>query len=425
MKFGISKEIITPPFNVNLACSGIFDKPFKKIHDDVFVRCFVIDDEKTKVVFFAFDLLFHDRSLNFELENYANEKYGLEKSSVVISSTHSHLSLSTKGYGREFYSEEFEAFLLERAKTCLDRAMCSMFEGSIEHTTFNAEFNVSRRGVVDGKFCNSPALDRARDTEFSLLIIRDIEKNVRSVVMNYPCHPVFYPARDSVSGEFPARVCQLIDAEYYGCISMYFQSSGGDVRPIVTAGEDGKWIYGFGFKDVNNFAKDIYKAVISEVDKERESIDVSLGSDAFVMDFPMDGADFSYFEKEYEFYKDGPISPNHANARYIVNGAYDSLKDSLSVYGQTIKLSEDIYIATIGGEPTSGIKNVIKKAFGNKKVFFIGYTDDCAYLVNDKELEEGGYEAECHLEYCLKGPFKKGIDENLISGYTNSLKNIK
>ena len=425
MKFGIAKEIITPPFNMNLACSGIFDKPFKEIHDDVFVRCLVIDDGKNKVVLFAFDLLFHDRSLNFELENYANSKYGLPKSSVVISATHSHLAPAARGYSREFYSEKYEIFLLERAKTCLDRAICSMFEGTIEHTVFNAEFNVSRRGIVDGKFCNSPAPDRARDTEFALLIVRDTQENVRSVIMDYACHPVFYPARESVSGEFPARVCQLVDAEYYGCVSMFFQSACGDVRPSVTAGKDGKWIYGFGFKDVDMFAKDISKAVINEIDNEREKIALSLASDSFIMQFPMEPVEFSYFEKEYEFYKDRPISPNHANARYIVNGGYDSLEESLEIYGQTIRLSDDLYIATISGEPTSGIKNCIKQAFNGKKVFFIGYTDACAYLINDKELEEGGYEAECHLEYCLKGPFKKGIDERIKEGYTESLKNLK
>ena len=26
-----------------------------------------------------------------------------------------------------------------------------------------------------------------------------------------------------------------------------------------------------------------------------------------------------------------------------------------------------------------------------------------------KALEEGGYEPTCHLEYCLKGPLKKGV----------------
>ena len=50
MKFGTAKEIITPTFPTRIACYSDFTSDFSAIHDDVFVRCLVIDDGNEKVV---------------------------------------------------------------------------------------------------------------------------------------------------------------------------------------------------------------------------------------------------------------------------------------------------------------------------------------------------------------------------------------
>ena len=47
MGFGSAKEQITPPFPTRLACAGEFDKDFRYVHDDIFVRCLVVDDGAT------------------------------------------------------------------------------------------------------------------------------------------------------------------------------------------------------------------------------------------------------------------------------------------------------------------------------------------------------------------------------------------
>lgn len=425
MRFGSAKDVITPPFKMKLACSGKFDADFEYIHDDVFVRCLVMDDGNAKTAMFSFDILFHDRSLNFALEAYASETYGIAPSAVVIGSTHSHMAPASSGYNRGFDSPEYEAFMLDRAKTCLDRAMCSMYDGTIEHAVFDAEFNISRRGIVDGKFTNFPAPTRKRDTEFALLVVRDLFGNVRSIVMSYGCHPVFYPAKSSISGEFPARVCQLLDTKYYGCTALFFQSAGGDVRPSATV-VDGRFVSPLPFSYIDAFAHSICDAVSAEVDKKKEALALNIASDAFAINLPMNPLSLDGFKKKLEMFERGILNPNLVNARYIVNdGGYDKLDESLDLHCQTIRLTDDLVIATVGGEPTSGVKNRVKEGLAGKKVFFIGYTDAIAYFVDDTELAEGGYEAECHLEYCLKGPFKAGVDTKYREGFAASLQKLK
>ena len=76
MKFGTAKDIITPVKPTMLACTGSYDKVYTEIHDDIYVRCLVIDDGAKKSVIMSFDLIFHDRTLNALIEGYAKERYG-------------------------------------------------------------------------------------------------------------------------------------------------------------------------------------------------------------------------------------------------------------------------------------------------------------------------------------------------------------
>ena len=89
MRFGTGKDIITPVAPMNVACNGVFDKPFVWVHDDVYVRCLVLDDGKEKAVLMAFDLLFHDHVLNDQVAAYAHEKY-LPKYGCRLAALHLH-----------------------------------------------------------------------------------------------------------------------------------------------------------------------------------------------------------------------------------------------------------------------------------------------------------------------------------------------
>lgn len=96
-------------------------------------------------------------------------------------------------------------------------------------------------------------------------------------------------------------------------------------------------------------------------DRRCRALTLALASEEFDLELPMEPAPLEYFVEKWNHYKDRSPNPNRNNAEYIINGGYEKL------------------------------------------------TDSCAYLVDDEVLEEGGYEPTCHLEYCLKGPLKKGV----------------
>lgn len=429
MRFGLSKVNITPEVPVKLACAGNFTDNFTSVHDELYVRCMVLDDENNKALFMSFDLLFHSRDLNDAVTDYANEKYGFSPSDVIVTYTHAHTAPAVKGYNPGHHNDDYEKLLVTRSQECIDKAMSSMLEGRLAYGSYETELNVSRRRITNGVCDMLPEPLKERDTQMFVLCVRDLKDNIRGILLNYASHPVFYPHPTTLCAEFPGRVCEILD-EKYGCISVYTQSAAGDVRPMPTVKTepDGSlsWNRELGFCGIDKYAQSMCDGVISLVSSnEMKEVELSINSDAFKIKAYLDKAPKAYFENLYnelKIYPDNPITVHCSN---ILNGFYEVMPDSLDIHCSVIKLSDDLYVASMGGEPCNNVKKIVKSALGNKEVCFIGYTDSCAYIVDDVILEEGGYEPQSFAEYGIAGPFKKGISNKFFSEYSESLKRLK
>jgi hypothetical protein len=258
------------------------------------------------------------------------------------------------------------------------------------------------------------------------MCVRDNSGDIRSVVAVYACHPVFYPTRTLVSAEYPGRLCALLESKYYGATALYFQSACGDVRPRPTVNDEKNgWILRGSFKEIDAFAQSMLERVSSFIDDGGcEKRVLSLASEEFDITLEMDPKPLEYFIEMNKVYADAD-HPEANNARYIAGGGYDKLEDTLKLTCQAVRVSDDFYIATVGGEPCNGVKRIVTSVFGKKQVCFIGYTDASAYIVDDTMLNEGGYEPNSHLEYCLIGPFKKVLDKKYYDAFAEHFEKIK
>ena len=142
----------------------------------------------------------------------------------------------------------------------------------------------------------------------------------------------------------------------------------------------------------------------------------------FAIPLEMYGRSLEDFQKLWERWKDDYYGPNRTNAYLISHGGYDSLSDVLTLTCQIIRVDERLFIATMGGEPCYNVKKIVQQVFEGKELCFVGYTDACAYIVDDVMIEEGGYEPTSSLEYGLKGNFKPGISQRIREGFEAALK---
>ncbi|HOJ10404.1 MAG TPA: neutral/alkaline non-lysosomal ceramidase N-terminal domain-containing protein [Clostridiales bacterium] len=441
--FGVAKDIVTPCVETTMLGFGtVFGKSFTGIHDDLYVKCLLLKDGKQILVLLSLDLCFHDDSLPISIGEYLSEKYQIPYNNLLISYTHTHFGPCLKGYDFIFHSPEYESFLLQRIKDCINRAFLNIYEGTIEYTSILGEWNISRRLKVDDVMQRAilPNPDGECDKNMYLLKLTDKSGNVKVIAINFACHPSNLDSYRILSSEYPGRLCHLIEANNYGCTAVFFQGFGGDSK--LKIGAKSSKFHPISYEDCNEVASSMaLKIQSSLINKKWEVIQPSLSSRMFQIKIPLEVYPLSFFEKELQNFSDNskvPFDKNMvkdyesngsllmwSNAEYVVNN-YDRLHDYLILNCGIIRIGKGHYIFTIGGEPSYDVKKVLQELLPEANVLYFGYNDAIAYVPSDKMLEEGGYEAGdgSVTEYRMKGKFKKGIDNYFLEGFRNALNQL-
>lgn len=422
MKFGVAKDLITPPFMMFMGGYGSrYNKPPAGIHDDLYVKALLLEDGRQKVLMLTYDTLFHDYAFRERLAEYAQRRHGIAPDYLVVSYTHTHAGPTGATYDIGQISAEYEEFLWERSKSCIDRVMTNVFEGSIGYGSVEGDWSMNRRALVDGKRINAPNPTGPTDRTLHFLRIADAEGKPRALLLNYACHPVTTGDRRYYSAEYPGRLCQVLEAANYGATALFFQGGGGTARPRVAAATASSW-KNCTFEEVDGMASDMARSVRRAMDQGKlQPLKLNLAARHFPMDLDLDVRPRAWFEEQL---KKETFEQTRLRLQYILD-QYDLLGDKVRLHAGVIRLSDEVYVAWLTGEVCLEVKQEIEKVFGGKKLIFIGYGDDIAYVPEDKLLDEGGYEpAGAVVEFRLKGPFKKGINAKLRHAYGEALRSV-
>lgn len=417
MKFGIAKELITPDRLTHMGGYGsYFGKYFTGIHDDLYARALLLDDGRKRVVLVSVDLLFHDYGLTERLQAYANETFGIDPECLFVAYSHTHGGPAVEGYDEiSQLSPEYESFVLERLKCCVNRMMVNTFAGGIAYGAAEGDWNINRRKSVDGKIVNAPNPEGPKDDRLQLLKIWDETGKIRAILFNYACHPVTVRDRPYLSGDFPARICHLLEAENFGCTAIFFQGAGGNSRPKVTA-KGGDFIT-CGYQEMNEMSLAMAAAVKSALLREGAFRSFELDLDARQFRIPLALEPFPQ-ERIAALVRDEACYPATRRIAADVLARYDSMPEEVRLPAGLIRLGDGHYAALLGGEPCFEVMEKLHDALGLERLLFIGYLDATAYIPDDKIILEGGYEAdESALEYGLKGGFRSGIDRSIAEAF--------
>lgn len=421
MKFGVARDLITPDVKTHMGGYGtLYGQDFTGIHDDIYVKALVLDDDAQRVVLVTYDLLMHDYSLTKAIGEYIENKHGIDGSHLLVSYTHSHTGPALEGYDPGQASPEYEEFLFERTQSCIDRALVNTFEGRMEFGWVEGEWNISRRKVIDGVMRNAPNLGGNRDRRLNILKLADHEGECRALLLNYACHPVTLGPTPWISGEYPGRLCQILDHDFYGCTTMFFQGAGGNTRPLVAAKAGDQWKK-CTFEDVDGMALAMAASVRKALHANRlRPVRLDLAARQFVVELETEVYPKEFFEK-VACNDEVPDSPAKNEARLVLE-QYDTTDNILRLHACIIRLSDDLYLAMLCGEVCLEVKQEIEKVFAGKDLIFVGYGDGTAYIPDDSLIDEGGYEVDGSvIEFCLKGRLKKGVNEKMREAYRDNL----
>ena len=442
--FGASKEIITPTTYIPMIGFGtMFGTDFTDIHDDLFVRTLALRDENETVILMNFDLLFHDDSLPNALREYIKEKYDISGNNLHVNYTHTHFGPAVKGYEFVWYTDEYEAFLLDRAKKSIDRAIITLRSGTLKYTSIRGEWNISRRLPQNGTIEFKPSPDGDCDKNLYLLKLEDENGKMRALAMNFACHPSNMSAYSVLSSEYPGRLCARVEGEFYGCTAIFFQGFGSDAKLRIGATATQRFT-GISYEDCDEVALSMTQRIKSAlISAEWQTLPIKLGSDVFKIDIPLVENPKEYYQAAKERFADAPdahFTPKRGNisdmgentrqfhwarADYVLDN-YANLPNPLPLNCGAVRINPNFYILSMGGEPGCNIAEVLREAFPEKQLLCFGYNDAIAYVPSDKMIKEGGYEAGGRAidEYRLKGEFAPGVDELYKKGYCDAMNRI-
>ncbi|MBQ6698660.1 MAG: neutral/alkaline non-lysosomal ceramidase N-terminal domain-containing protein [Oscillospiraceae bacterium] len=444
--FGIAKDIITPSMSMPMiGFATMFGAEFTDIHDDLFVRALVLRDEDGEtVILVSYDLLFHDDSLADTLREYIVKKYGIPGRNLHVNYTHTHFGPAVKGYDFVWYTNEYEEFLIGRTKSAIDRALLCMRKGTLKYASVAGEWNISRRLSVDGEIMLRPNPDGECDKNLYMLKFEDENGKMRALALNFACHPSNLSCYSVLSSEYPGRLCQRIEGEFYGTTAIFFQGFGADAKLRIGATKTQKFT-GISYDDCDEVAQAMLQRIkIQLVSGEWKLVPVKLGSDVFCVNLPLEVLPREhYLQHRRDFTVDAserfvpvPGKPDSieenvnnfwlAHSDYILDN-YDSLSNELTLNCGVIRINPDFYVFSMGGEPGCNIAAVLQEGFPDKKIICLGYNNAIAYIPSDKMISEGGYEAGGRSieEYCLKGSIKPGVNNIFVSGYSDAISRIE
>lgn len=428
--FGSAKEIITPAIPMSPMGFGCtFGKPFKNVHDDLYVRALMLRDEDGEaVVFVAFDLLFHDQTLATELRKYVSEKYEVPTDNLHISFTHTHFGPAVKGYDFTHYKEEYEKFITDRARYAIDRAFLSTFEGKLKYSTVSGDWNISRRLMQDGKMRCRPNPAGEYDGNLYLFRLEDEEGAIRALAVNFACHPSNLDDKKyhySISSEYPGRLCQKIESELYGCNAIFFQGFGADAK-LRRAGSTPPSFRGITPEECDEVASSMAHRIKNKIiSNDWKTLPVKLGSKLFTLSLPLEAYPKEKYEEFLNFYTNVRYSDMMIRNCKRVLDNFENEPDALALDCGVVRINPDFYILSMGGEPGINIATVLRQAIPDKTLVCFGYSSSVAYVPSDKMILEGGYEAEDSVsEYRLKGRIKLGVDKIFSDGFRCAIDEI-
>lgn len=124
LRAGAATSNITPPLG-NPIVGGFVPFPSTHVHDELHVRCLVLDDGKTKLALVVCDLLGIDRLVSDEARALIQQDLGIPKENVLISATHTHSASSALGKDARIISDtmdEYQRFVARRIVDGVKRA---------------------------------------------------------------------------------------------------------------------------------------------------------------------------------------------------------------------------------------------------------------------------------------------------------------
>lgn len=415
LRAGYAKVDITPDGPVDLGGYSLRMAPSDGIHghDRLYVRALMFDNGEVKVAFVEGDVIGirgHDA-----FRDQIAKATGIPIANILLGDVHDHAAPSPGASGKTPWELQFQKALLEAVK----QANANLQPVRIAAGTGRSRIGMNRRQVRPAD-TDSPLTFDENDKsqsfgkyktdkpvsihEFGGVVrlganpngpIDDAVEIVRldtalgqplAVMVHYPCHGTTLGGRNSkVSGEWMGRMQEVVESQFPGVGSIYFQGAAGDINPRVVGGLDGQqddvrvaWALG------EEIGAEVCRVYRSLAPSESSKVRIQLETKEILL------------PRQYR-------------------ELFDDFKNTTVSVPTTAVRIGDLMWVTFPGELFSAIGKRVKAGSPATFPHLLGYTNGyVGYFPEQKAYAEGGYEvARTHLDPVSEQIYMREIAELL------------
>ncbi|MBC8468818.1 MAG: neutral/alkaline non-lysosomal ceramidase N-terminal domain-containing protein [Planctomycetes bacterium] len=237
---GAAVSNITPPLDEPVV-GGWNSPPATHVHDELYAKCLVLDDGKTKLVFVVCDNLGISREVYDKAKRIINEKTSIPIENMMMSATHTHSSITARSTNRLRQDKElssYQQFLVSRISDGVRRAVNNLKPARIGWGSTQEPAQVFNRrcfmkpgvpvpnpfGGEDKVVMNpgrgNPNILKAAgltDPQIAFLSIKSVDGRTIALLANYSLHYVGTGQQGVISadyfGVFADKIRQLLGAD--------------------------------------------------------------------------------------------------------------------------------------------------------------------------------------------------------------------
>jgi len=402
---GVGKIDITPPIGVKMAGYAARLKNCDNIHDPLYAKSVVIKCNDAFFALVSLDLAGLDILTCSEIKDRVANYLKIPKSSIVITTTHTHSGPQTGRYGEDWVDKSWLDQMVKKAASCiviaannLKEALIGYGEGEIYTISENRR---EKEGPIDPKIR-------------VIVFYEKISKSSIVTLVNFSMHPVVLRANNtSISADYPGYLCDYLE-KWEGGTTIFLQGTCGDIRPTILGTEDIEKSFKKADKVGKILAAEALK-VKEQIDNLQhcrfiriKSVDVSLNTTEFP---PLSVALRKIKTLEKEILQTDNLEKLkkinwelYAMRRLkflLTKRIHNRLIHSILTY---IEIGELVRLLTLPGEPLVRFGFRLRRLADLDDLIIVGYSNDyIGYIPSIEDYRKGGYEATipwCILDEC-------------------------
>jgi neutral ceramidase len=345
------------------------------------------------------------------IRNQIAVKYGLTRSQIILSSSHTHSGPVLADALADVYPldlkqtdiiKKYSYDLENKIITLTGKAIQSMVPAHIYSGNGVTRFQVNRRNNDEATLNTKTYLNGPNDYSVPVLKVTDMSGNIIAVAFGYACHATVLNIY-KVSGDYPGYAQIEIEKLHPGITAMFFQGAGADQNPLPRRSVALAQQYG----------RELCAAVDRVLNENMKEQEPSLSTAYSEVDLPFSPPpgkeELMKFEKESEGYQKRWATDQLETLRK--KGSFPSSYP----YPVLVWRLGNQPIMSLGGEVVVEYAIELKKIFG-QDIFVLGYTNDVmSYIPSERILKEGGYEGESSkMAYGMAAKWESGIESRIL-----------